>query len=707
MYPLRQLFRRPAKTLLGTVLIMLASALLCVSVGQYVAALRTQESLERDFATVALTTSVYKTSDVYDEDGEVMGTSYSSAQPPKVQAFLDSLNENSRGIVKSVYHQGLISGYCPSISPINYVGTGLGIGGGNASLFSLVSELSPYNCALLEVELQSIGEAGYYIEPIEGFDSFDPSAYGLLCELKGTIKNVLGLHEGYHDPTGRTVYIDLRVSDLAELETLNLQVGERYLVYSMQYEDMDWDLRRGLVSLLFADVQSVYDFDLSNIRMLSEEEIADLREQQYFFSEDEGPEHMDIALLEVENGSGVYLSQSDLDAINASRITVVTNPLVSAGQVGAQEVWLAVGSASAEEYVERFAQASIVKLEGSAADFLNSTEDELWQRAKHSIEVNNHAFPIITTQNLRAVAAFAIEDALISEGRSFTMQEYEKGSKVCVISETLAAANGVSIGDKISLRFYGKDDNIDSFAVVRTSNPSAFTYSTDLGFASVAEDYEIVGLYRQKNEWSETEYSFTPNTIFVPEQAVTCATLSPEEGIFKSIALENGMQAEMDALLEENGLSGLFVYYDQGYAEMQESLNSYFSVSTKVIIIGVAAWIALMLLYILLFPLQQRKELRRMWSLGVPNGKIRSFMMCSGAGIYLFGVILGGILGLFLLNTVIGTIGEAAGIAVSISGSIEIFLALCGIQLLCLTIALIITTACMTQGLKKFFGRAR
>ena len=114
------------------------------------------------------------------------------------------------------------------------------------------------------------------------------------------------------------------------------------------------------------------------------------------------------------------------------------------------------------------------------------------------------------------MAQFAIEDAMLSEGRSFTQQEYDRGSRVCVISEALAAANGISVGDSISLGFYERDENIPYQPFAKTANPSAAYYSPQLGFAAEEEAYEVVGIYRQKNAWTEDEYAFTPNTIFVP-----------------------------------------------------------------------------------------------------------------------------------------------------------------------------------------------
>ena len=86
--------------------------------------------------------------------------------------------------------------------------------------------------------------------------------------------------------------------------------------------------------------------------------------------------------------------------------------------------------------------------------------------------------------------------------------------------------NGLVVGDKISLQYYQEDHDLQSLFILNQSNPTACYYSPVLGFDGEAQEYEIVGLYRQKDEWQESTYAFTPNTIFVPKKSVTAETQS-------------------------------------------------------------------------------------------------------------------------------------------------------------------------------------
>lgn len=691
------LWRRPGKTGLGILLVMLAGTLLCLSVGQCFAALQTQAKVEQDYVTVALPTGKYQQQNILDENGETVGVTYLPSQPQEVMDFLASLPDAAPDIVKSMAYHGLISGYCPSLTPLNYAEVGTALSADAPRALDTI----PYTCAMFVIQLEEIGSAEPFATADMMWGDSDPAGYGVAAMLTGTIREVVFLQDGYPDPTGRTVRISLRLESDAQLQSLSLEQGQNYLIYGTDYQDLDWQLRCKIAN---GDAELFSEVDWSHIRMLSEEEIQQLDQESFQISGAETPYR---AVYE----GGLYLTQEDLDWVDCSSLTICTNPLLYIGQLGAEEVLLSDGNSvqtiSATDYILRYGQAGITAIPGSASAFLQTTKDEAWLQALDCLQINRHAFPVVATPNLRAMAQFAIEDAMLSEGRSFTQQEYDKGSRVCVISEALAAANGISVGDSISLGFYERDENIPYQPFAKTANPSAAYYSPQLGFAAEEEAYEVVGIYRQKNAWTEDEYAFTPNTIFVPEQAVTCQTTTSDSGIFRTITLENGTQDAMEALLAANNLSGLFVYYDQGYSVMQSSLQSYFSVSTTVVAVGLGAWAGLILLYLLLFPLQQRKEIRRMWALGVPLGQIRRYLMETAAGILLPGLLLGGVLGAVLLDAVTSRIGTAAGAEVTLSHTAEMMLALTGVQALCLAVILYLLTGYLLRSLKDAPGRSR
>lgn len=195
------------------------------------------------------------------------------------------------------------------------------------------------------------------------------------------------------------------------------------------------------------------------------------------------------------------------------------------------------------------------------------------------MRVNYQTFPVIGVDKLGYVADFARETARIVEGRDFTQEELTSGAKLCIISETLAAANGLTVGDTISPRFYNYDWNSPYQGFVSKGegvvNHSAYVYTTQTEFSGEAESYVIIGLYRQDNAWgdvSENLYSFTPNTVFVPRASVSSDMDYGNQAFFQTLVLRNGAIQEFRALVDEAGYTDLFVYYDQEYTTISDSL---------------------------------------------------------------------------------------------------------------------------------------
>ncbi len=198
------------------------------------------------------------------------------------------------------------------------------------------------------------------------------------------------------------------------------------------------------------------------------------------------------------------------------------------------------------------------------------------------------------------------------EGRDFTERERSGGSRVCILSQSLAEANSLEVGDTIDLRYYGYDYNIkvQQENMENTSVPGAAVYSRRAGFLTETEGYRIVGLYRQSDAWqnSQDPYGFTPNTIFVPKSSVSCEMLLGESGVYYSLLLQNGKKGEFEQL-------------------------------------GIAAAGAVLALFLILFPLQQGRTAGLMNSLGARRRERVWQIVGSAACILVPGAVLGGICG--------------------------------------------------------------
>ena len=687
MNSILQLLRRPWKTLLGILLSLLACTIICVCLGQYIAAVQTQGYVEDNYTSVGLLTSKYMTETILDENGNSIGVTYYDQQPLKVQEFLLELSSAEySSTVKAVQQSLFTSGYLPELTPLNYYGAGAKPISLDADATNVVS-IDPYTYAMFEIVVDEVGAVRPYID-YQTSIAIDTSAYGYAVDLVGTISKVVSLQPGYSDPTGRPLRVTMRFETEADALALTPKTGERYLVCGTDYQDLDAQMRLTIAQFFGIEVSEV---DWANIAWYTEEEISQL---QFDW----------VADYSLGDGEKVSITEDEAQMINSCSLTVCPNPLLYKGQVGQSEIYLSTGVVSADDYAVMFQDSNFVRLEDPAEDFLNQTTDRFWSEWLNTAQVNDHSFPILAVDDLAAISQFAIQDAVLVEGRGFTQQETAHGEKVCVISESLAIANGLAVGDTISMQFYETDmDIVCNQTNAKLANPSASYYSSAQGFATDSEAFEIVGLYRQKNQWEQGTYCFTPNTIFVPKSVASAGAVSICGGIYTSVILENGTTSQLERLAAEHGFEGLFACYDQGYSYIMTNLQSYYEIGPAVLRIGLALWIGIILLYLFLFPLQLHSELNRMWELGTPPRKIRQHIFVSSAGVLLPGAICGCITSALLFGQMTQSIAAAAKSDLTLEVSVGTLSLIALVQLLVVLLIVDSFAWIVTASLKKHY----
>ena len=672
MIQLKQLFRKPFKTLLGILLVLLATAMLCVSLSQFVSIIWTRDSVESQYATIALPTNRYKITTIDGEDGRTT-VSYSSVQPWEVQDLLSKLPEKLPEAVLPAEYHGLITAFCGAMSPLNWAEYyNESAYTGNADGTSVISEY-PYTCTMIAFKATEVSDPYCYggwdipletITELPDISEIPIPDQGMAVDIIGTVEKAYLLHKGFDDPTGYTIRLTVRCETEDMLSKLDPREGERYLAYGMDYTDWNWVLRQGIGSLAAGAYER---FSWDNIRMLTQEEIDSLPANDPDEMEKHGWTEKVIAVYsEPDSEKATYLTQSDLDKVKSCSLTVVCSPCVFASCGGEIERFdESTGSfytITNEEFNSMYARAGIARLNGSVEQFLESEENAIWRETADVIEINNHAFPVIATDNLMSIAPFGLQEAFISDGQAFTKNDYENGSAVCLISETLAARSSLNVGDNIKIKFYEADEYLPgAFPSLKSANPGASFFSTYKGFSSDGIEFKIVGLYRQKQEWSDGPYAFTPNTIFVPKASVVGQTTTNDSGIFYSLLLKNGAQEKVEAYLAENGYEGLLAYYDQGYSDISDNLTKFFSTSVKILLVGIVGWIVFLIVFLFMFPAQQKTEAERMWTLGAPRFLVIRNYIANGIGVPLPGIVVGGALSFVLVQIVLQKLSEQAG----------------------------------------------
>lgn len=704
MYAIRQLFRQPLKILSAIMMIALAVAVLCVCVGQAAAAVTTAAKLEYSFTTVALPTAKYQRI-----EGTVGNAFYLPYLSDEILEWIDQTIERNQELVEAIASPGLASAYIPELIPDNYTNyldqTMAMYGVAN---FTAMPEGMPYSCAMMEVTLEEVGE------PLE-VKSYYESNGGLADEyvilslqfpLTATIEHIIGLQESFRDPTGTKIHLTLELPEWESLEELGLIVGERYLVYGMDYQDLDWQFRSEIACESDYEIE-ISAFDLKKLQYTDEETIRRAEEngvESYTVATYHDGEHwVQISNYDMEKFQSSSLTLKDCSVTPVPWKTIVESDGSIRFEKGNTRSYIdekgQLVTVSLDEYQERYSVPTIAHLKGSAEEFLASEQGAAWRGVLDQLEINNHAFPIIGVEKLGYIAEFARGNSRIVEGRDFTKEELDTGTTVCVISETLAAANGLAVGDTISLRYYRGDGSLPYQHNIEsgygTTNPTAYFYFATTPFEGDAVEYTIVGLYRQDNAWcdvSENLYSFTPNTIFTPKASVTGTMTYSDQGFFRTIVLKNGALERFMEIVDSAGYEGLFVYYDQGYSVVAANLHNYQTASQRAMVVGIAVYVIVFLLFMLMFPLRCGHTIMIMESLGTDRGNIVWYVLKSSLGIVIPGTMVGVTVGMVLWKRVVDAIMTSAGAVLDLVMDPMVLCTIVVVQL-CLVICMVLVAA--------------
>lgn len=701
MKALKQMMRQPMAVLAGILLIAMAVAILATCVGQYVAAALTRRDMDHQYITIALNTDASLSLE-WPESGE-----YHKWYQNLVENYMVG---DRADIVKMISDTGLLSAYIPALTPDNY--TQHYDTSGNAAV---AERGAPYNCAVFVITLDEIAQE-ITVETISGIDSdgvyYEMDKYACVT-CKGTVEQVIALQDGFQSPVGFSIELTVKASDEAALEAMQLTVGQQYLVFGMDYYDNDWNFKRAIAKNEFTFGEPFDESRLHDRHPLGEDyEVFDILGSKYYYYE------------HIIGGETVYeaVSEYELSMRNTCRMTVcdyaslphivfnmVDNNIVGFTGLADQRVlledehsdmMLQRGSTliSKEEFMHLYSIPTMLKLETSIEEILNSAT---WRAVLESMEVNNHAFPVLAVDKLGYQAEFAREQARIVEGRDFTQAELENGERVCIISQTLAVANGLTVGDTITMQTYHHDPNITEpillfdYPAPRSAYPHATYFSQARGFSNEPETYTIVGLYRQNNENSGfSSYGFLTDTIFIPKSSTSAKMVTCDEGLFRTIVLQNGKLDDFNEALKEAGYEEMFVVYDRGYSEIATGLNAYQKVVGKAIYVGIGAYAIILLLYLILFPGRQKRILATMGSLGVPKGRKFVFILSSSLVIMVPGTILGAAVSVILRDFVTAELMKSVGVSIPlifgsgvttfIAAAVQLAVALVAVSIFCL-----------------------
>ena len=605
MNPMHQLTRRPVKAAFGALLLALAGVILALSGGQFWAAVQTRAGVEETYTTVAVVTGgkrqLVSSGDIVYED---IGPTYEANE------FLKEAAQKGWSIIRGQATMGLAGGYSPKLTPLTTFYQ-MDVDSSDTRIDN--DEDVPYNFAILEIEITEVGEEDVYY-PRE----YDTGAF-FNWVVSGKVLGVQAMSGDWNDPTGRNANFYLQITGESDAAGKVLQAGQRILVFTHNYRDLDFEQR----CLIAEDLRlSGYEVDPRSLDIENNMIRYADRTTAITITDGEGNPWPDDAPLYKDpvtgNESTIDLRRLNTIAFNVDDCSQPWTLYDEQWNVEEQKWEWTVQRVIAYDTDYDLASFTILPEGVTAEEMIASSPT--WQKAMESVRVNSHSVPVLAVNHLEALADFAAGTTMVTQGRSISQKEYSSGAPVCLISESLARENGLNVGDPLPLSLYEFDRDL-WYNFVCEYNPRPTCYLPDQGFRQETE-YTIIGLYRQSNEWVTTPTSFTPNSVFVPEKSVNCPTVYGNLGVWSSLILQNGTIDQVEARLEAENLGGRVTYYDQGYSGIVESLDGYNRVSRTVLLVGLALWAVVLAAYCVLLPMQESKTALRMWTLGAKKRDI-------------------------------------------------------------------------------------
>ena len=251
------------------------------------------------------------------------------------------------------------------------------------------------------------------------------------------------------------------------------------------------------------------------------------------------------------------------------------------------------------------------------------------------------------------------------EGRGFTDEEYLSGEKTCLISQTVALKSGIKLGDGIHIYQYLLDES-DNNSISghhldgMMNNPTVGETMAEYDFKTDSEEFKVIGIYRQTNEWEDSSYAFTPNTVFIPKKAQIeggYGRLSKKEfredingyvnyesgvfGVLFSMELVNGRAEDFRLAISDTEWVNQFNIFDQGYDGAIKAMEGTSEFARSLILFAFIGWLMILGLYVLLYQGIQRKNVGIMRSLGAKPKQARGYLFISGFLLAAVGILSG------------------------------------------------------------------
>ncbi len=296
---------------------------------------------------------------------------------------------------------------------------------------------------------------------------------------------------------------------------------------------------------------------------------------------------------------------------------------------------------------------------GTAEEFLNSEDGKVWREVIIPwTKTCQNSATLILTDNLNSVYNFNTGAAVVMEGRAFTEEEYQKGSPVCLISAAFAKHNGLNLGDFVTADLYDtgvSEEKIHITERTRSYNDYIYVRKPITQETKIAENvsYEIIGIYSAP-EFSDGQYNFTADSIFVPKNSVENPKQYEEPAVayLNALVLKNGTQDEFEAYMEDMGMGGYYVYLDMNFEDTLPVLEAMKDNAFRLMLIAAALFVLVSGVGIYLMQNRMKAVVIGARRIGLSAFGVWKQSFCALVISEVLGIALGTALGTFAFNTV-------------------------------------------------------
>ncbi len=276
--------------------------------------------------------------------------------------------------------------------------------------------------------------------------------------------------------------------------------------------------------------------------------------------------------------------------------------------------------------------------------YIASPDDQAWiETAVKLANDNNTCIQLFCLNDLERVLWFQNGTAILTAGRSFTQEELDSGAKVCIIHQELAAYNGLSVGDSITVTAY--DKAVDGFEMAGYSHYYAFRFVNSLEEQGEELTYEIIGLYSSPlwdNAPKANTQHFLPNAVFAPYDSATLeqAWYYKRPLFLQNVILENGTgDAFLQYVVDSGYANGIYAVEETNYPAVEKVLTMMSADSLTLLAISASVGAVMLIVVLALYARGWRKENAILAMLGTTKARIALRMLASLAALTLLGSI--------------------------------------------------------------------